>query len=53
MLIENGQRADLSAIEEARGYQLALELSDGDLTPTKLSKAVGKPATRVRGCVWI
>src|SRR2546423_2483474 len=49
MLIENGQRADLSAIEEARGYQLALELSDGDLTAAKLSKAVGKPATRVRG----
>lgn len=45
MLIENGQRADLSAIEEARGYQLALELSDGDVTPVKL----GKPATRVRG----
>jgi ParB family transcriptional regulator, chromosome partitioning protein len=49
MLIENGQRADLSAIEEARGYQMALDLSDGDLTPMKLSKAVGKPATRVRG----
>ena len=40
MLIENGQRADLSAIEEARGYQMALDLSDGDLTPAKLSKAV-------------
>src|SRR3989442_15815174 len=49
MLIENGQRADLSAIEEARGYQIALDLSGGDLTPAKLSKAVGKPATRVRG----
>jgi ParB/RepB/Spo0J family partition protein len=48
MLIENGQRADLSAIEEARGYQLAFDLS-GDLTPAKLSMAVGKPATRVRG----
>src|SRR2546423_6594897 len=49
MLIENGQRADLRAIEEARGYQPALDLSGGDLTPAKLSKAVGKPATRVRG----
>jgi ParB-like chromosome segregation protein Spo0J len=45
MLTENGTRDDLTAIEEAHGYQLALELNG--LTPAKLAKRLGKPKTTV------
>ncbi len=45
MLTENGPRDDLTAIEEAHGYQLALGLNH--LTPAKLAKRLGKPRDRV------
>jgi ParB/RepB/Spo0J family partition protein len=45
MLTENGPRDDLTAIEEAHGYQLALGLNH--LTPGKLAKRLGKPRDRV------
>jgi ParB/RepB/Spo0J family partition protein len=45
MLTENGPRDDLTAIEEAHGYQLALELNG--LTPAKLAKRLGKPKATV------
>jgi ParB/RepB/Spo0J family partition protein len=45
MLTENGPRDDLTAIEEAHGYQLALGLNH--LTPAKLAKRLGKPKDRV------
>jgi ParB/RepB/Spo0J family partition protein len=45
MLTENGPRDDLTAIEEAHGYQLALSLNH--LTPAKLAKRLGKPRDKV------
>jgi ParB/RepB/Spo0J family partition protein len=49
MLTENGPRDDLTPIEEARGYQLALSLNG--LTPAKLAKRLGKPRATVAGRV--
>lgn len=46
MLTENGPRDDLSAIEEAHGYQLALGLNQ--LTPAKLARRLGKPTDKVK-----
>jgi ParB family chromosome partitioning protein len=45
MLTENGPRDDLTPIEEARGYQLALSLNG--LTPSKLAKRLGKPRATI------
>ncbi len=45
MLTENGPRDDLTPIEEAHGYQLALSLNH--LTPTRLARRLGKPKARV------
>jgi ParB/RepB/Spo0J family partition protein len=45
MLTENGPRDDLTPIEEAHGYQLALTLND--LTPAKLAKRLGKPRATI------
>jgi ParB/RepB/Spo0J family partition protein len=45
MLTENGPRDDLTPIEEAHGYQLALSLNG--LTPTKLAKRLGKPRAAI------
>jgi ParB/RepB/Spo0J family partition protein len=45
MLTENGPRDDLTPIEEAHGYQLALDLNH--LTPAKLAKRLGKPRDRI------
>ncbi|HYS78944.1 MAG TPA: ParB/RepB/Spo0J family partition protein, partial [Candidatus Dormibacteraeota bacterium] len=49
MLAENGPRDDLTPMEEARGYQLALELNG--LTPAKLAKRLGKPKDKVTSCI--
>src|SRR5262249_55719835 len=40
MLTENGPRDDLTPMEEAHGYQLALDLNH--LTPAKLARRLGK-----------
>ena len=45
MLTENGPRDDLTPIEEAHGYQLAMDLNQ--LTPAKLAKRLGKPRARI------
>ena len=45
MLTENGPRDDLTPIEEAHGYQLALTLNG--LTPARLAKRLGKPRTTI------
>jgi ParB/RepB/Spo0J family partition protein len=45
MLTENGPRDDLTPIEEAHGYQLALSLNG--LTPAKLAKRLGKPRAAI------
>jgi ParB/RepB/Spo0J family partition protein len=45
MLTENGPRDDLTAIEEAHGYQLALSLNG--LTPAKLATRLGKPRAAI------
>jgi ParB/RepB/Spo0J family partition protein len=47
MLTENGPRDDLTPIEEAHGYQLALGLNH--LTPVRLAKRLGKPRDRIVG----
>jgi ParB/RepB/Spo0J family partition protein len=45
MLTENGPRDDLTPIEQAHGYQLALNLNG--LTPAKLAKRLGKPRATI------
>ena len=45
MLTENGPRDDLTPIEEAHGYQLALSLNG--LTPARLAKRLGKPRATI------
>jgi ParB family transcriptional regulator, chromosome partitioning protein len=45
MLTENGPRDDLTPIEEAHGYHLALSLNQ--LTPAKLARRLGKPRARI------
>jgi ParB/RepB/Spo0J family partition protein len=45
MLTENGPRDDLTPIEEARGYQLALDLNH--LSPAKLAKRLGKARDKI------
>ena len=49
MLTENGPRDDLTPIEEAHGYQLALSLNH--LTPAKLARRLGKPKDRINSRV--
>src|ERR1700736_2860221 len=49
MLVENGRRRDLSAIEEAHGYQQVLDL--GEFTAAKIGKAIGVSTARVKGRV--
>lgn len=44
-LVENLQREDLSAIDEARGYQQAIE--QANLTQQKLAKLTGKSASHI------
>lgn len=46
MLVENLQRTDLSAVEEAEGYQALLDF--GDWTPAKVAKSTGTSAKRVK-----
>ena len=46
MLVENTQRADLSPVEEANGYQTVLEL--GDFNVKTLAKATGRSQSHVR-----
>jgi ParB/RepB/Spo0J family partition protein len=46
MLTENGPRDDLTPIEEANGYQLALALNQ--LTPAKLAERLGKPRSHIK-----
>jgi ParB family chromosome partitioning protein len=49
MLVENGEREGLSAIEEAQGLQQVMALGDPDLaTPAKLAKVLGRPVKEVR-----
>jgi ParB/RepB/Spo0J family partition protein len=45
MLTENGPRDDLTPVEEAHGYQLALSLNQ--LTATKLAKQLGKARSHI------
>ncbi|MGB3594825.1 MAG: ParB/RepB/Spo0J family partition protein, partial [Ornithinimicrobium sp.] len=44
MLVENGQRADLSPIEEATGYQALLDLG---VTSAQVAKRVSRPSRHV------
>lgn len=46
-LIENLQRRDLTALEEARGYQRLLDLKDKDYTPAKIAQKIGKSVNTV------
>lgn len=46
-LIENLQRRDLTALEEARGYQRLLDLKDKDYTPQKIAQKIGKSVDTV------
>lgn len=46
MLVENTQRADLTPVEEANGYQTVLEL--GDFNVKTLAKATGRSQSHVR-----
>lgn len=41
MLTENGQRSDLTAVEEGDAYQLLLDIPDGGYTTTSIAKKVG------------
>lgn len=45
MMVENGQRTDLTAVEEAKGVQTLLDLGD---TQKKISERTGMSATKVR-----
>lgn len=46
-LIENLQRRDLTALEEARGYQRLLDLKDKEYTPAKIAAKIGKSVNTV------
>jgi ParB-like chromosome segregation protein Spo0J len=46
-LIENLQRRDLTALEEARGYQRLLDLNDKGYTPQKIAAKIGKSVNTV------
>lgn len=46
-LIENLQRRDLTALEEARGYQRLLELAEKGYTPQKIAQKIGKSVDTV------
>jgi len=46
-LIENLQRRDLTALEEARGYQRLLDLNDKGYTPQKIAAKIGKSVDTV------
>ena len=41
-LVENLQRKDLTALEEAEGYQRLLDLKDKEYTPAKIAQKIGK-----------
>lgn len=43
MLVENLQRADLTAVEEGDAYQALLDLPDGDYNQAKIAKRIGRP----------
>lgn len=46
-LIENLQRRDLTALEEARGYQRLLDLKEKGYTPQKIAQKIGKSVDTV------
>lgn len=46
-LIENLQRRDLTALEEARGYQRLLDLKEKEYTPQKIAAKIGKSVDTV------
>lgn len=46
-LIENLQRKDLTALEEAQGYQRLIELKEKDYTPAKIAAKIGKSVDTV------
>lgn len=46
-LIENLQRRDLTALEEARGYQRLLDLAEKGYTPAKIAQKIGKSVNTV------
>lgn len=46
-LIENLQRHDLTALEEARGYQRLLDLAEKGYTPQKIAQKIGKSVDTV------
>lgn len=46
-LIENLQRRDLTALEEARGYQRLLDLTEKGYTPAKIAQKIGKSVNTV------
>ena len=46
-LIENLQRRDLTALEEARGYQRLLDLAEKGYTPQKIAQKIGKSVDTV------
>lgn len=46
-LIENLQRQDLTAMEEARGYQRLLDLPGGEYTPQKIAQKISKSVDTV------
>ncbi|MGH9002695.1 MAG: ParB/RepB/Spo0J family partition protein, partial [Acidimicrobiia bacterium] len=50
ILIENLRRDDLTELEEARGYQLLLNLG---LSATKIAKVTGSARTRVRDALAV